>query len=319
MEKPDILITVPLYAPALAALEAEFAVHRLWTAQHTEVFLARVADRVRGAVTTGLDGFSRSRMEALPRLEIVACFGTPRGTIDLDAAEERSVIVTNTPDAISDSVADLALGLVVAVMRRICEADRYVRAGHWRHKPMAPGTGLGGKICGIVGFGRIGREIAKRVQAVGMSVQYHGPRPKSDAPYPYHADPESLARACDCLILSCPETAETRGMINGRVLDALGPSGYLVNVARGAVVDEPALITALAAGRIAGAGLDVYWREPDVPAALLDMDNVVLVPHMGSTTREIREARGAMVLASLRAHFAGQPVPHRWPDGTRPH
>lgn len=308
--KPDILVTVPLYAPALAALEREFTVRRLWEAPDADAFLAHHAGRLRGAVTTGLDGFSRRRIEALPRLEIIACFGTPRGTIDLAAAAGHGVVVTNTPDVIAGPVAELALGLIVAVMRRICEADRYVRSGHWQQSPMPPGVGLAGKTCGIVGLGRIGSEIAKRVHAAGMSVHYHGPRPKAGVAFPYHAGVEDLARASDCLVIACPETPATRGMINARVLEALGPSGYLVNVARGAIVEEPALIAALSGRRIAGAGLDVYWDEPRVPAALVAMDNVVLVPHMGSTTREIRDERGAKVLANLRAHFAGRPVPH---------
>jgi lactate dehydrogenase-like 2-hydroxyacid dehydrogenase len=308
--KPGILIITPIYAPTLAALEGEYDVHRLWTAADARAFLAGVAQSVRGAVTTGLAGFDRACMEALPRLEIIACFGTPRGTIDLAAAKERGVIVTNTPDAIAEPVAELAMGLMLAVMRRICEADRFVRAGNWLQGPMAPGTGLRDKTCGIVGLGRIGREIAKLAEAVGMRVRYHGPRCKDDLAYPYHPDPVSLARASDCLVIACPASPQTRSMIDGRVLDALGPEGCLVNVARGAIVDEAALISALREKRIAGAGLDVYWDEPRVPAELVAMDNVVLVPHIGSTTREIREARGAKVLANLRAHFAGNPVPH---------
>lgn len=308
--KPGILVTTPIHAPTLAALESEFTVSRLWAAADADAFLAQAGNSVQGAVTNGLVGFSRSLMESLPRLEIIACFGTPRNTIDLAAAQERGVIVTNTPDAIAEPVADLALGLIIAVMRRICEADRYVRSGNWQQGPMAPGTGLGGKICGIVGLGRIGREIATRAQAVGMSVRYHGPHRKEDAPYPYHPEAESLARASDCLVIACPETPATRGMIDRRILDALGPAGFLVNIARGPIVEESALVSALAEKRIAGAGLDVFWNEPRVPPALLALANVVLIPHMGSTTHEVRDERGAKVLANLRAHFAGQPVLH---------
>jgi hydroxypyruvate reductase 2 len=207
-------------------------------------------------------------------------------------------------------VADLAMGLVVAVMRRICESDRFVRSGQWLTRTMAMGHELGGKACGIVGLGAIGREVAKRAEAFGMSVRYQGPRRKEDAPWPYHADLVELARSSQCLVITCSLTQATRGLINTRILDALGPEGFLVNVARGAVVDELALISALRDGRIAGAGLDVFWDEPRVPDELLPMENVVLMPHMGSSTREVREERGRKLLANLRAHFAGEPVPN---------
>jgi lactate dehydrogenase-like 2-hydroxyacid dehydrogenase len=195
-------------------------------------------------------------------------------------------------------------------MRRICESDRFVRSGQWLTRTMAMGRELGGKTCGIVGLGAIGRQVAKLADAFGMSVRYHGPRRKEGTTFPYHADLEELARLSDCLVVTCPLTPETRGLVDARILDALGPEGFLVNVARGPVVDEQALIAALRDGRIAGAGLDVYWDEPRVPAELLAMENVVLTPHMGSSTREVREERGRKLLANLRAHFAGQTVPN---------
>ena len=172
------------------------------------------------------------------------------------------------------------------------------------------GTDLGGKTCGIIGLGAIGGGIARRVEACGMKVCYHGPSEKPASPYPYFADLEEMARRADCLVASCPLTAKTRGLVGSRVLEALGRNGFLVNVARGPVVDEGALVAALQAGRIAGAGLDVYWDEPQVPAALRAMENVVLTPHIGSSTLEVREARGEKLIANLRAHFAGRPVPY---------
>ena len=307
--KPEILVLVPIYAPTLVALEREFAVHKLWTAPDRAVLMKAVGGRVRAVVTTGIGGASRELIEALPKLEIIGCFGTPHGTVDLGFAQRRGVVVTNTPDTIIEDVADLALGLIVAVMRRIPEADRYVRAGKWEGGPLQPGAGLGGKTCGIIGLGAIGMRIAKRAEAFRMSVRYHGPRPKPGVAYPYDADLESLARASDCLVVACKATPETRHLVNARVLDALGPDGFLVNIARGSIVDEEALVAALRDGRIAGAGLDVFRDEPRVPAALRGMDQVVLTPHIGSTTREVREARGAKLLANLRAHFAGEPVP----------
>jgi hydroxypyruvate reductase 2 len=228
--------------------------------------------------------------------------------VDLGLAKGRGVIVTNTPDSITEDVADLAMGLIVAVMRRIAEADRFVRAGKWKAGVFPPGSGLGGKTCGIIGLGAIGKGIAKRAEAFGMSVCYHGPRRKEGATYAYYPDLVSLARESDCLVVACTSTPETRNLVNSRILDALGPDGYLINIARGPIVDEQALIAALREKRIAGAGLDVFWDEPRVPAELAAMEQVVLAPHIGSTTREIREERGAKLLANLRAHFAGKSV-----------
>jgi len=306
--KPEILVTAPLYAPLMSELAREFTLHRLWEAPDRAAFIRNVSANVRAAVTTGLVGFTAERIDALPKLELIACFGTPRGTIDLARARERGIVATNTPDSITALVADLALGLVVAVMRRICASDRYVRAGKWREGPPPMGRDLGGRMCGIVGLGSIGRGIARRAEAFGMTVCYHGPHRKADAPYAYYADLEAMAAASDCLVLACPLTPATRDLIDARILAALGPEGFLVNVARGPVVNQEALLAALREKRIAGAALDVFWDEPNVPEELLAMDNVVLQPHMGSSTVEVREERGRKLLANLRAHFAGKPV-----------
>jgi hydroxypyruvate reductase len=308
--KPEILVLTPIYAPTLAELEREFTVHKLWTARDPDAFVREVSGRVRGAVTTGLAGFKRGHLEALPKLEIVAVFGVGYDALDLAAAKERGVAVVNTPGRTAESVADLAVGLIIAVMRRICEGDRFVRAGKWPAGPPPLGRELDGKTCGIVGLGGIGRGIAKRVQAFGMSVCYHGPRRKQDAGYPFVPDLEDMARASDCLVVACPATPATRNLVDARILEALGADGFLINVARGSIVDEPALVAALKNGSIAGAGLDVFRDEPRVPEELFGMEHVVLVPHIGSSTREIREERGAKLLASLRAHFAGLLVPN---------
>lgn len=306
--KPALLVTTPIYPPTLVQLEQDFTLHRLWQAADRDAFLRAVAADVRGVVTTGLAGFPREDVDRLPHLEIIACFGNPRGTVDLAHARERGIAVTNTPDMISAAVADLAMGLVVAVMRRICESDRYVRAGQWPEGKSAMGRELAGKTCAIVGLGQIGRHIARRAEAFGMAVCYHGPRRKNDVPYPYYADLETMAKAADCLVLACPLTAETHDLVDARILAALGPEGYLVNVARGPVVNESALLAALADKRIAGAGLDVFWDEPNVPPQLLAMENVVLQPHMGSSTEEVRIERSRKLLANLRAHFSGKPL-----------
>jgi hydroxypyruvate reductase len=307
--RPEILVLVPIYAPALAALEREFAVHKLWAAKDPDALVKELSGRVRAVVTSGSSGIESRLFEALPRLEIIGCFGTPRGTVDLVLAKHRGVAVTNTPDSITDDVADLAMGLMVAVMRRIAEADRFVRAGRWLSGLLPPGSGLGGKTCGIIGLGAIGRAIAKRAEAFRMSVCYHGPRRKEGTAYPYYPDLASLAQESDCLVVACSLTPQTRGLVDARILDALGPEGYLVNIARGPIVDEQALIAALRDRRIAGAALDVHWDEPRVPEELMKMEHVVLAPHIGSTTREVREGRSAKLLANLRAHFAGEPLP----------
>jgi lactate dehydrogenase-like 2-hydroxyacid dehydrogenase len=310
MTKPEILLTLPIYPPVVADLEREFTVHRLWTAEDGQKFVKDVGTGVRAVVTSGIRGCSREMIEALPALELIACFGTPHGTIDHESALKRGIVVTNTPDSITDTVAELAAGMTVALMRRICENDRFVRAGRWPQGAPSAGNTLMGKRCGIVGLGRIGRATAVRLEAFGMSIAYQGPRRKADVRYAYHAEVESLARESDCLVVTCPLTPETRNLIDAKVLAALGPEGFLVNVARGPIVEETALLAALTRKTIAGAALDVFWDEPRVPGALMEMDNVVLLPHVGSTTSEVREERGRKLMANLHAHFSGRPVPN---------
>ena len=307
MAKPDLLLTRAIYAPAQAALDAEYAVHRLWTAPDADAFLREVGPRIRALVTPGITGFTRALLDALPALEIVALFGSNK-TLDLAPARERKIPVTNTPDSISEGVADLACGLMIASMRRIVECDRFVREGRWANGVPPVGREVRGKTCGVIGLGRIGIAVARRAEACGMQVRYQGPRRKPEVAWPFHEDVLSLARASDCLVVTCPSTPATRNLIDATVLDALGADGFLVNVARGAIVDETALIAALRERRIAGAGLDVFRDEPQVPAALRELDNVVMTPHVGSTTLEIREGRKRMVVENLRAHFAGQPL-----------
>jgi lactate dehydrogenase-like 2-hydroxyacid dehydrogenase len=308
VNKPEILVTRQIYVPALEALEREYAVHKVWDAPDRYEFIRTVGPRVRAVVTTVPDGVSAREMEAMPQLGLIACFGRSLAKTDLAAAKRRGIAVVNVPDSVSVPVADIALGLIITVMRRMAEAERYVRAGKWPQNPFPPGRGLTGKVCGIVGLGEIGREIAKRVEVCGMSVSYHGPRRKADVRYRFYEDLPEMARAADCLVVTCPATAATENLIDARILEALGPEGYLINVARGSIVDEPALIDALAKRRIAGAGLDVLRHEPHVPPELLALDNVVIVPHIGSTITEIREERLRNVVGNLRAHFAGQPL-----------
>lgn len=306
---PEILLVGPLAPPPImAALETEFTVHRLWEAPDRAALLAAVAGRVRGMATTGELGASAELMDALPKLEIIACYGVGVDAIDRAQARARGIVVTNTPEVLNDDVADLAIALMLAVARRLGEADRFVRSGRWLQEKLGLGHRVSGKRLGIVGLGRIGQVIARRAAAFDMQIGYHQRRASPDLPYPYYADLVELARDSDFLVVIVPGGAATRHLIDRAVLDALGPKGTLINVARGSVVDETALVEALAEGRLGAAGLDVFANEPKVPETLFAMDNVVLLPHIGSATLETRAAMGQLVIDNLRAHFAGQPV-----------
>jgi lactate dehydrogenase-like 2-hydroxyacid dehydrogenase len=308
--KSEILLLRAFYEPTVAALERDYVVHKLWRASDPAAFIREVAPNVRVVVTNTTRGLSADEIAQFPRLELIACFGPYVELIDLPAAKARGIAVTCTPDSTAEPVADLAMGLIVAVMRRIAEADRFIRAGKWPEGVFASGREVHGKRLGIVGLGRIGRELAKRASGFDMRVCYHGPRPKDGVSYAYFADLVQMAMEVDCLAVTCPLTAATRNLIDARVLAALGPQGYLVNVARGAVVDEPALVAALANGELAGAALDVFRDEPRVPEVLMRMDNVVLAPHMGTSTREVRDERSRKLLADLAAFFARRPLVH---------
>jgi lactate dehydrogenase-like 2-hydroxyacid dehydrogenase len=219
------------------------------------------------------------------------------------------VRVTNTPDVLTEGVAELALGLLLAVARRIPFNDRFVRAGRWpKEGDPALASSLAGRRLGIVGLGRIGRRVAGLAEAFGMEIRYGGPRRKDDVAWRYYDDLVALARDADCLMLTCKGGTETAGLIGREVIEALGPDGWLINVSRGSVVDEAALVEALVGGRLGAAGLDVFASEPRVPEALLRLDNVVLQPHQGSASEETRAAMGRLVLDNLEAHFAGRPL-----------
>ena len=302
----DILQVAAIYGPSQAQLEADYTVHRLWQAPDRDAFVRDVAPRIEVLVTTGGAGAARALIEQLPRLRLIACFGVGVDAIDLAAARERGVAVTNTPDVLTDDVADLAIGLMLAALRGIATADRYVRAGLWLRANMPLQTRMSGKRLGIVGIGRIGQAIARRASAFGMSISWNGPRPK-DLPWRYEPDLLALARSVDVLVAACPGGAATRGLISRAVLEALGP-GIFVNIARGSVVDEAALVDLLVTQRLGGAALDVFADEPRVPEALFALDHVVLQPHQASATRETRGAMGQLVLDNIAAHVAGRPL-----------
>jgi lactate dehydrogenase-like 2-hydroxyacid dehydrogenase len=306
--KNEIIVTTKIYAPTQARLDQEFTCHRLHEAPDRAAFLKQHAPKVRALATFGPAGADAALMDALPKLEIISNFGVGVDAIDLDAAKQRKIIVTNTPDVLNDCVADTAMALTVNVMRRFPQAEGYLRAGSWRAKGAYPlTTSLGGKIMGILGLGRIGEAIAKRAQAFGMKIRYHNRR-KKDVAYPYDGDAVALAKNSDVLMIVTPGGPETEKLVNAKVLDALGPEGYLVNIARGSVVDEPVLLRYLQERKIAGAGLDVFADEPRVPPEFFRLENAVLLPHVGSATVETRTAMGNLQVDNLVAHFAGKPV-----------
>lgn len=304
----EILQTTAMPPAIQKVLDDSYTVHKLWEAKDRAAFLAEVGPRVRGMATSGGAGASRALIEALPKLEIISSFGVGYDSIDIDCAKARQVTVTNTPDVLTDCVADTAMALTLAMMRRIPQADQFVRTGRWPKDKFPLTDKLGGRVMGIVGAGRIGQAIARRAEAFGMQIAYFGPRKKADLAWRYYDNLVAMARDVDILMISCPGGKETNQLVNAAVIEALGPEGYIVNIARGSVVEEPALVKALVEKKIAGAGLDVFADEPNVPEALWALDTVTLAPHIGSGTHETRQAMGDLMLQNLEAHFAGKPV-----------
>ena len=263
-------------------------------------FLAEHGNEIRAVVTTGRTGVDAELMAALPNLGAIVSFGVGYDATDVDAAAARGVVVSNTPDVLTDCVADTAVGLLIDVMRQFSAADRFVRAGRWPVDGNYPLTSqVSHKRVGVIGLGRIGTAIAKRLSAFGCSIWYHNRTPVDGSPYTYVGSPVELARDVDVLIVATAGGSGTQGLVSREVIEALGADGYLVNIARGSVVDEDALVDALLGGRLAGAGLDVFADEPNVPDALLTMDNVVLLPHVASGTVETRAAMAELTLRNL--------------------
>jgi len=308
--QPEIIIGGPMPDTVTAALEAAFTVHKLWQIEDQDRFFADAGQRVRGFAANTLAGrIDGALMDKLPALEIIAGFGVGYDSIDAVAAAERGVIVTNTPGVLDDEVADLALGLLLATLRQLPQADRFVREGKWPHGAFPLSPTLRGRTVGILGLGAIGKAIAHRLDAFGVTVAYHGRSRQHGVAYTYHDTLVGLAAACDVLIAIVPGTAQTRRIVDADVLAALGPEGVFINVARGSVVDEAALIAALQAGSILAAGLDVYEDEPCVPDALIALSNVVLLPHIGSASVKTRAAMGQLMVDNLTGWFTdGKPL-----------
>ena len=301
--KPVVLQTSPMLPMVESALLEHYEVLRLDRAPDRGRFLAESGPRVDAVASSARVAVDAALLDALPRARIVAHFGVGYDNVDAAHARARGMVVTNTPDVLTDCVADLAIALMVDVARGITAGDRYVRAGRWLKGAMPLAAKVSGKRLGIVGLGRIGRAVARRAEAFDMEIRYHNRRQAPDSPYAWEKSLADLARWCDFLVVATSGGAESRGLVSAAVIEALGPKGFLVNIARGSVVDEPALVAALVDKRIAGAALDVFADEPRVPEALLALDNVVLTPHIASATTDTRAAMGQLVLDNLAAFF----------------
>ena len=307
MSKPDILAVAKLHPFYLEALQTLYTVHDRAHEGGAAAFAA-LAPKIVGIAATGESLVSSALLAQLPILKLISVFGVGYDGVDIQAAMARGVPVTHTPDVLTDDVADLAIGLLLSVARQIPQAGEYVRAGRWPSGPMALGRKVSGARIGIVGLGRIGQAIARRAQAFDMSISYTARTEKPESGYRYYPSAKALATEVDFLVVITPGGAGTRRLIDGAVLAALGKKGFLINVARGSVVDEAALIEALQSGVIAGAALDVFENEPNVPQELWNLPNVVLTPHMASATRETRRAMADLAFANMKAGLSGLPL-----------
>ena len=317
--KMELLQTGPVPPLIEPQLDEHFSVHKLHKAADPEALLKEVAPRIRAIVTFGAIPIDAVLMQRLPKLEIVANMGVGYDSVDAKWAGEHGIVVTNTPGVLDDEVADTTIALLLITLRQLPQSERYLRAGKWLEKPFPLTVStLRNRTVGIVGMGRIGKAIAKRLEAFGRPIVYHTRRPVPNVSYRHYTDLLAMAKDVDTLIAIVPGGPETKNMIDAKVLEALGSDGVLINVARGSVVDEPALIDALREKRILSAGLDVFADEPRVPQELIDMDHVVLLPHVASASVETRRAMGQLVVDNLKSWAARKgpitPVPETpWP------
>ncbi|MEH6776120.1 MAG: 2-hydroxyacid dehydrogenase [Cereibacter changlensis] len=305
--KPDVLVAYPTRPRQMAQLEQDYTLHRLDLAADKPAMLAEVGPRCTAMVCNGHVSIDEAFLAQVPALKIVASSSVRYDTMDVAAMTRAGVRLTNTPDVLTDDVADTALMLMLAARRRLVQGDRHVRSGEWgRSGPMSLTRSTAGKSVGIVGLGRIGSAIARRCETLGLTVGYFGRREKPGVGYRYFADVVALAEWSDILIAATSGGAETRAIVSASALKALGPEGSFINIARGSVVDEPAMIAALKDGRLGSAGLDVFENEPDPDPAFRDLDNVVLYPHHASGTEETRDKMAQLVVDNLAAHFSGR-------------
>jgi hydroxypyruvate reductase len=303
MSLPRILQAGRLMPELESALAEQFDCHPLWNETDPKAFLAAQGASFQALVTTSKNGADGALMDALPNLKGITHFGVGYDTVDVAAAAKRGIPVSNTPDVLNDCVADVAIGLLIDAARGLSASDRFVRRGDWLKGQFPLATRVSGKKLGIAGLGRIGLAIAKRAQGFDMDIRYHARRPVAGVAFKHEPSLVALAEWCDFLVVIVSGGPATRHLVSADVIQALGPHGYLVNVSRGSVVDEAALVDALVHRRIAGAGLDVFEDEPRVPEALKALDNVVLLPHLASGTTETRQAMADLVLANLHSLF----------------
>lgn len=307
MNDIDLLVTAPLPPFLYEPLNADYRCHDYAASRDRKALLAEIGGHIRGLVQGGGTVTPTALLDELPRLEIISVFGVGYDGVPTAYCRDRGIKVTHTPDVLTDDVADVAVGLILMTGRGFIRANRFVHAGEWVHRSPELSMKLSGRAVGIVGLGRIGKAIARRVEAMGMRVAYTGRNPQ-DVPYRYVPDLAMLAAQVDFLVVACPGGAATHHLVDARVLAALGAKGTLINIARGSIVDESALARALADRTIKGAGLDVFADEPRIPEALLALDNVVLLPHVGSATQETRKAMGDLCKANLDAWFTRRAV-----------
>ncbi|CAH2068023.1 unnamed protein product [Thlaspi arvense] len=306
MESIGVLMMCPMSSYLENELQKRFNLLRFWTCPEKSVFLETHRNSIRAVVGNASAGADAQLISDLPKLEIVSSFSVGLDKIDLGKCKEKGIRVTNTPDVLTEDVADLAIGLILALLRRLCECDRYVRSGKWKTGDFQLTTKFSGKSVGIIGLGRIGTAIAKRAEAFSCPINYYSRTEKRDVGYKYYPTVVELAQNSDILVVACPLTDETRHIVNRQVMDALGAKGVLINIGRGPHVDEQELVKALTQGRLGGAALDVFEQEPHVPEELFGLDNVVLLPHVGSGTVETRNAMADLVVGNLEAHFSGK-------------
>ncbi len=318
--RKQLLMPTPLPQLVQETLERRFLVHRLYEASDREAALEQARD-VRVIVTGApilVEGMNvpitAQMMDCLPKLELIANLGVGYDNIEADAAAARGIIVTHTPDVLTQETADTAFGLLLNAVRQLPRAERFLREGRWLQGQFELSASLRGRTMGILGLGRIGAAIARRAEAFGVQVAYHNRKPVADAPYRYFNNLIDMARACDILMIAVPGGAQTRHLVNASVLEALGPQGVLINIARGSIVDEQALIEALQTSKILTVGLDVFVDEPRVPQALIDMEHVVLLPHVGSASQATRDAMSMVVVENIFAWDMGIDIPCPVPE-----
>ncbi len=306
--KPDLLLLEPMMKPIEEQLDALYTVHRAFDASQKQA-IEEALPRIRAAATGGGGGISNEWIEKLPNLGVVAVNGVGTDKIDLKFARERNIDVATTIGVLTDDVADVGIALILATLRQVVAGDTYVRSGNWNKGGFPLATSPKGKRLGILGLGQIGKAVGRKAEAFGMDVRYWNRSPVKDTDWKACASPIELAQDSDVLCVVISANAETFNIVNAEMLEALGPKGYLINIARGTVVDEDALLAALTSGKIAGAGLDVFVNEPNIREEFFTAPNTVLLPHVGSATVETRIAMGDMVLKNLAAYFAGEKPP----------